>query len=209
MFNVNVFTYFQLLYMWFLRSNSVVSYIYSFLVPLQRIHNELNTYRSDKRYQLSINAQVMNLERLLNDTFVDPSIYPLIYITEYEIYFEMLYIGNNGTDDAEVYLSNLYVDGNPYLEGNVACYQSKNYLCINDSTGNLPTDTDFWYEMPSPDDVPLIGNNIAYLLNYSFVINIDNALYAHLGSDKINQLKALVNKYKIFGTKYLIYNNSL
>ena len=203
MFSVNVLNYFQMLFMWFLRSPSVVSFIYSFLTPLQRINNELEIYRSDKRYQLSINAQIINLQRLLNKTFNPDAVYDNIYITEEEVFYEMIYIGNIGTQDAEIYFSNSWIDDYYYIiVGDVVCYSGVNYIANHNSTGELPSDLNTWDIMQ--DEVPHIGNNSIYVFNYNFIINIDQTLYTDLGVNKINQLKALINKNKIFGTKHTI-----
>ncbi|HOF38701.1 MAG TPA: hypothetical protein PLD73_01410 [Candidatus Hydrogenedentes bacterium] len=37
-----------------------------------------------------------------------------------------------------------YDNAQAYVTGNVVYYQGSSYICIADSTGNLPTDTDYW-----------------------------------------------------------------
>jgi len=206
MFNIIVFTFFQLLFPFFLRTESITSFIYSFLVPLQRVHDNLEDFRNETRYNIAITAQVLWLEKMLNDAFNSTGVYDNIYITEYEYIYDQIYMGNQGTLDAEIYLSNLYQSTVEYLVGTIVSYNNKNYICTNNTTqGILPTDVNYWEEMPgSYTEVVFMGNTAIYMTNYKFIINIEQTHYNDVIAAKIDNLKALVNKYKIYGTSYTI-----
>lgn len=62
-----------------------VAFLRSLVEPMQQIHGYFLLFREEQLYELAINGQVINLERVLNDTF-DP-MDRRIYITDGE-YFE-------------------------------------------------------------------------------------------------------------------------
>lgn len=71
MFNVNLATVINWLLPTFMRGATLRALLKSFVTTMQNLHNSLDAFRTRKRYELSITAQVIWLEKMLNVIF-DP-----------------------------------------------------------------------------------------------------------------------------------------
>ena len=73
MYNVNLTTLAKWLLPSFLRGKTLIALLRMLVVPLQKLYQLLDAFRSDKQFELSITSQVIWLEKMLNKYF-DPLI---------------------------------------------------------------------------------------------------------------------------------------
>lgn len=163
MFNVNLTILANWLLPPFLRQNRLKGFLKAFNKHLQTLYNELNAYRARKSYEMSINGQVMWIERMLNDYY--DNLLRRIYIIDV----------NN---DTTTYLYNKAENITPPYIYNKVENAPKTYIQLSVDASNYA----FRVQVPYALYVQLIANNEALL----------------------NQMKANINKYKVFGVNYVI-----
>lgn len=206
-YNVDILMLIKQLLPFRLRLAHVISFVHSILFPLQYIHDSLVSYRDKKQYELSISPQVIYLEKLLNDTFNPLSAYDDIYITDSRDFDILVYMGNEGEQEAGVYFGNQYLPFISYSTGDEVIYDGITWKAIQDVSGITPgTNPSYWVEPgDESEEAPYIGNASEYNLGVLFTVNINQALHDQLTVDnRLGELDSLINQYKMFSSTHKI-----
>lgn len=177
----------------YIRKPRFIAWVNSLSLPVTVIHSEFLQFRQDILYKLRFTGQIIYLEHILNDMF-DP-VNRAIYI-------------DNVADTATTiiyYKSELKPKTFLYYKYNpVANYQAddfvvegdKVYKCIAASTGLLPSAN------PAQWQLYKVRPSIKYKseqLAYDFIVMVPSGLIFN-----IDQMKALVDYYKLLGKAYQI-----
>ena len=164
MFNIDLPAIIEWLLPTWLRGSFTKAFLNSLVVTLQNLHNNLEDYRILKEYELSINGQVIWLEKMLNDRY-DPS-------------SQQIYIEDVGLVE-QVYLNNKSENPRP----------------------------PYIYNKAHPGTPTYLRNRSEDVYQFNFTVWVPISIYTGLldnNETELKAMKALINKYKMFGTIYII-----
>ncbi len=159
-------------------------------------------YTDAKKYDMSVSAQIIYLERLLNDRFNPNSVYPNITITDNLGADEPAYMGNASEEQAEIYLGAQWDDAATYAENDEVIYKKRVYKSLaDDNTANQPdTSSEYWESPTDPqEEVQYIGHPSEYTGGLHFIVNITADNHAAIDED---EMSATIDIYKLFGVTY-------
>ncbi|MDD3860801.1 MAG: hypothetical protein PHW83_11425 [Bacteroidales bacterium] len=185
-----------------LRCDFFEAFLKSMVGSIQFIIDEFNTFRLRKLYEMNINAQIIYLEKFLNDKYNAAGTFTDIYITDYLIDDEKMYMGNPDEEDAEIYFGDTYIIGHSYGIGEECIYGGTTWQSLVDDNMDLPAEGVSWTAV-ADDEIIYIGNSDEYPAMYTFIVHITTTHWAVI-SDLENEMRSYINRYKLLGTKYTL-----
>jgi hypothetical protein len=153
---------------------------------------------------MAVSAQIVYLELMLNSRFNAEAAYPDIYITDNLDADEPIYMGNQGEEQAEVYIGNAWLASESYGEDDEVIYNNQTWISLSeDNVNNVPADESLYWTRPSDIEEPVAytGNREEYDGGMFFVVNIRDDHYAALSS-RVSEMSAIIYKYKLFGVNF-------
>lgn len=195
MFNLDWPTFIQALLPYWWRKPNMIAWLRTLLSAVIGLYDDLVTFRSRTIYDLQITGQTIYLEKALNDRFdfINRQIYieNLADLTQFYIY-------NKVEAQPPVYLYNKYDATYTYASGEFAAYQGTIWVANNATTGSTPAIGNANWSVHKPFDPYLINKGEA-LQPTDFIVWVPVALVFD-----INELRALVNRYKLAGKRYTV-----
>jgi hypothetical protein len=200
-YNIIIFTIAAMFVPTSLRKDFFYSFIEAITDSIQLIIDDFNTFRIRKKYEMNINAQIIYLEKFLNDKYNALGTYPAIYITDALIDDEIIYVGQPDEEDAALYIGDLW-DIEAFYNIGEECITSdgKTWQSLVDGNYDLLAEGVSWTEVAS-DETLYIGNSDEYPAMFSFVIHILDTHWAVI-SGLENEMRSYINRYKLLGTQY-------
>lgn len=199
-YNIVIFTIAAMFVPTALRKDFFLSFVEAFADSIQLIIDDFNAFRIRKKYEMNINAQIIYLEKFLNDKYNASGTYPAIYITDALIDDELIYVGNPDEEDAALYLGDLYNPDPFYNIGEECLFYFKTWKSLEDGTFDLPFEGSLWTEVADNETI-YMGNSNEYPAMFSFVVHIASAHWAAI-SGLENEMRSYINRYKLLGTQY-------
>lgn len=176
------------------------------LKPIKTLYTDYLLWRENNLIELHQNSQVIYLEKLLNDKFNSvakpgPQIYIEHLYTEVVLLYNRAEIENATPPPAyekePMWMYGRYNIASAYAEGEYAVEGNIVYMALEANTGFVPSETpDKWTAVDTVD----------FILNRSEVIYSNNFFVCVPGTITFDeaQMKALINKYKLFDKDYRI-----
>jgi hypothetical protein len=84
-----------------------------------------------------------------------------------------------------------------YVKNNIVYYQGSTYMCISNSTGNLPTDTVYWKRISANNWKGTYSTTITYQFGDSVVDSINQNVYASIADGNLNQTLIDTSKWQL------------
>lgn len=171
-----------------------VSWLNVILSQIKALYNTFIAYRDTVLYNLSFNAQIMNLRHVLNDRFDNST--RAIYIDNVADRAR-IYWYNSSELREPFYSYNNYDAAVTYAVGEFSVLDNKVWKALNISTGSAPSsiNTDWEYYK----NVVFFKNLDEYSSLYDYIVMVPVAVTFDL-----NEMKALINKYNAGGMRYTI-----
>jgi hypothetical protein len=182
---------------YWLRLQGTLLYIYSAIKRLKDVNISFLDYYDAKRRILKHNAQTMNIEHYMNLEYdpVNEGIY-IENISENAV----VYIYNAAEVQPILYHYNLYDNTTAYVVGEYASYGNEIYVCIQNTTGNYPSDASYW----TLDVQQIFYYNSGETASlYNFIIWIPDSIKIICGYPNYTTFTAKVNQF-VFSDKYYI-----
>lgn len=200
-YNIVIFTIAAMFVPTALRKDFFLSFVEAFADSIQLIIDDFNAFRIRKKYEMNINAQIIYLEKFLNDKYNASGTYPAIYITDALIDDELIYVGNPDEEDAALYLGDLW-DVEAFYNVGEECFTTdgKTWKSLIDGNYDLLGEGVSWTEVAN-NEIVHIGHSNEYPAMFSFVVHIADTHWAAI-SGLENEMRSYINRYKLLGTQY-------
>jgi hypothetical protein len=200
-YNIVIFTIAAMFVPTTLRKDFFLSFVEAFTDSIQLIIDDFNAFRIRKQYEMNINAQIIYLEKFLNDKYNASGAYPAIYITDALIDDEIVYVGNPDEEEAALYLGDLW-DYEAFYNVDEECFTAdgKTWKSLIDGNYDLPAEGVSWTEV-AINEIVHIGHSNEYPAMFSFVVHITDTHWAVI-SGLENEMRSYINRYKLLGTQY-------
>ncbi len=184
-----------------LRKELMTAMLESLSVPLQTVIDNLVVFRIKKSYEMALNAQIIYLEKMLNDKFNAEGSYTDIYITDNLVTDERVYIGQPDEEDSAVYFGHVWSSGISNADaGDEFIFDDKTWQSLVDDNTTDPEEGLNWTEVAA-DEIVYFGLLDEFAALFTFTVHIVAALYASIES-RIPEMSSYLEKYKLLGTKY-------
>ena len=201
MYNLIISTLLRILMPPRLRKELMTAMLESLSVPLQTVIDNLVAFRVKKSYEMALNAQIIYLEKMLNDKFNAEGSYTDIYITDNHVTDEHVYIGQPDEEDSAVYFGHFWSSGISNADaGDEFIFDDKTWQSLVDDNTTDPEEGLNWTEVAA-DEIVYFGLLDEFAALFIFTVHIVAALYASIES-RIPEMSSYLEKYKLLGTKY-------
>jgi hypothetical protein len=160
---------------------------------VKKLHLQFLSFRDSVLETLNHNGQVIYLEKILNDKY-DPTNRD-IYISD--ALASPYFINKKSEPDPPVYLYKKYNPVNTYAVDEYCVFTDNVvYKCVISTSASPAFAPSKWSAMGT---VKYLLQKQEYLFSYNFIVNVPNTVLFDT-----NEMKALVNKFKQAGKKYII-----
>jgi hypothetical protein len=193
-YNINWLSFGRIFIPWFMRNDKWKGFIDTLLTPIGDDHAAFVATRDRIVYQMSFNGQIIYLEHVLNDRF--DSVQRGIYIENVNSIVG-LYIYNKPEIKPKNYIYRKWDSAHAYQVGEYAQHVDGVYRCVQANINSYPTTS-------NPDwqfyrgRVVIINKSEVYAQDDFIVWVPSNVVF------DVNEMKALVNYYRLAGKKYSI-----
>jgi hypothetical protein len=160
----------------------------------KQIHASFLTWRGEIIYALGFTGQIIYLEKILNDKWDNVS--RGIYINNTaDVYRTYLY--NKAELKQPLFLYNKWTGSVLYNPGDLVIYANKVYQAQVLTSGNQPDISPEWAVYKNTK--VFLKNKTEYQTQYDFIVMVPISV-----TFDINEMKALINYYKLAGKRYII-----
>lgn len=179
----------------FLRKDKWKAWMGVLISQVKYVYDLFIAHRDATILKVSYTGQIIYLEKRLNDKFAATS--GGIYIDNVaDVSRDYLFNKAEGQD--KVYVYNKWKVGTAYVLDNYVNYQGKIYKALGSTTGDQPDTNPAQWEYTG-DEVLYLENKSEQAGQLDFIVMVPVAL-----SFDINEMKGIVNFYKLAGKRYSI-----
>lgn len=193
-YNINWLSFARIFLPWFKRQDKWKGLMDTLLTPIKDLHTNSVAAFDGLVYKMSFNGQIIYLEHVINDRF-DPT-QRLIYIENVNSIVG-LYLYNKPEIKPKNYIYRKWDVAHTYQIGEFAQYATGVYRAIQVNTNSIPAigNPDWQY---TRGRVVIVNKAEVYAQDDFIVWVPSNVIF------DTNEMKALVNYYRLSGKKYSI-----
>jgi len=193
MFDVNWYKLIRTFTFWALRKTKFLAFVQVLFSGIRTIHTNFLAYKDAVFEVLKWNSQIIYLTALLNNKW--DNINRGIYI-ENTANVKRIILWNEIELRPPVYFYNEYDPAVNYDAGEFAAYGDSIWKTLIPTTGIMPVEGVNWTLHKKRD---YLKNESEYIPSYDFIVWVPVAVVFD-----VNQMKALINTYKLAGKIYSI-----